>query len=84
MISCGESLNILLSKLRYIGVSAHIQYPRGLGLSDLSSWNIVCISRTSLVFFLCGGSIWVAWVTTYTMKSKYLWTIPPLSNSPWF
>ncbi|CAN1841986.1 LINE-1 retrotransposable element ORF2 protein [Linum perenne] len=56
----------------------------GIGLRELQFWNFACSSRHIWSFILCSGSLWVAWVKTYRLKQKDIWTYTASPSSAWF
>lgn len=47
----------------------------GLGLKNLSDWNIASFAR--LIWLLFGGSesLWIAWVKMHLVKGKCFWIV---------
>ncbi|CAN1304729.1 LINE-1 reverse transcriptase homolog [Linum perenne] len=55
----------------------------GVGIKDLSSWNMACIARHIWTLMLCSGSIWVAWIKYYRIRVRDFWTCEANSNNSW-
>ncbi|CAN1193130.1 LINE-1 retrotransposable element ORF2 protein [Linum perenne] len=55
----------------------------GLGIRDLNSCNVACLARHIRAILMNSGSVWVAWVRMYRVKSQELWTCKPATNASW-
>ncbi|CAN1148886.1 LINE-1 retrotransposable element ORF2 protein [Linum perenne] len=42
----------------------------GLGIRDLSTWNVACLARHIRAILMNSGSVWVAWVRLYRVKNR--------------
>lgn len=47
----------------------------GLGLQDLSNWNLACVLRNLWDIITSAGSLWVAWVEAYVLKGSSVWDV---------
>ncbi|CAI0383700.1 unnamed protein product, partial [Linum tenue] len=55
----------------------------GLGLKDLTSWNVACIARLVWLLLIQGGSFWVAWVSRYRLRGSSVWEVKRTAARSW-
>ncbi|CAN1192276.1 LINE-1 retrotransposable element ORF2 protein [Linum perenne] len=55
----------------------------GLGVCDLKCWNMACSVRHIWNLFCQGGSLWVAWIRSYRIKSRNFWDLQGSQTGSW-
>ncbi|CAN1135831.1 hypothetical protein LINPERHAP1_LOCUS12544 [Linum perenne] len=55
----------------------------GLDLPNLSLWNSACVARHLWAIIMHGESIWIAWIHTYRIQRRDIWSCDASSNASW-
>ncbi|CAN1292519.1 LINE-1 retrotransposable element ORF2 protein [Linum perenne] len=55
----------------------------GLDLPNLSLWNTACIARHLWAIVMRGESLWIAWIHTYRIQKRDIWSCVPSTNASW-
>ncbi|CAL1376155.1 unnamed protein product [Linum trigynum] len=64
----------------------YVALPRregGLGIRDFKKWNQACVIRHIWNLLAVSGSLWVAWVKKYRLKTRSIWEITGQSAGTW-
>ncbi|CAN1176000.1 hypothetical protein LINPERHAP2_LOCUS32278 [Linum perenne] len=55
----------------------------GLDLPNLSLWNSACVARHLWAIIMHGESLWIAWIHTYRIQRRDIWSCDASSNASW-